>query len=186
MWGIPCDEIMYSKFFFMFERNAYRMPWDDFGYSEGTYLPKARNFIHNKYLHESDAPYLMMLDSDSLISPHVLDRLLAHKKPIVSGWYKDKKAADHHPVVFDFFEENDAEIVWKHRHQPGEGLEKVDGVGAGVLLMSRTVAETLGENPYDMNKSGEDLTLCRRLMKLNIPLYVDWSAFVAHAGVGFY
>jgi hypothetical protein len=88
------------------------------------------------------------------------------------------------PVVYDFLKDDEnGYATWMHRANPGEGLEKVEGIGMGCVLMSRDVAESLGEKPYDMNQGGEDLVLCRKLMKLNIPLYVDWSINCAHLGV---
>lgn len=184
-WGIPNDEIAYSKFWIFFEKHGYKMPWDDFIPSDDTYLLKARNYIHNTYLNKSSAPYLMMLDSDIIFPPHLVDLLIAHNKPVVGGWYKDKKASDHHPVVYDFVEDKDGMPVFRHRVKPGTGLEQVDATGAGCWLMSRPVAEILGESPYGHNVAGgEDFRLCRRLMELDIPLYVDWSINCAHVGVG--
>jgi hypothetical protein len=183
MWGIPCDEVSFTEFWIRFEQHANRMPWDDFSGSKGTYLPGARNFVHNGFL-DTKTSLLMMLDSDVLFPPNLVDILISHKLPIVGGWYRDKNALDHHPAVYDFVEENEKEIVWRHRTQPGTGLEKVDGMGAGCWLMRREVAEALGRNPYNMEKGGEDLALSRKLMKLGIPLYVDWSLNCAHAGVG--
>ena len=43
-WGIPCDEVMYTKFFTMFIRQG-AMPWDDFATSESTYLPDISNVV---------------------------------------------------------------------------------------------------------------------------------------------
>ena len=185
MWGIPCDELGYSKFWILFERHAHKMPWDDFAASEGTYLPKARNYIHTDgYLKSSTAPFLMMLDSDILFPPYLVELLMVHRLPIVGGWYRNKKARDQHPVVYDFLEEKEGINYWEHRTQPGKGLEKVDGMGAGCWLMTREVAEALGEDPYDMHSGGEDLVLSRKLMKLGIPLQVDWNIKCAHMGVG--
>lgn len=163
------------------------MPFDGFAFSEGTYLEKARNMIHKKFI-ESKAPYLMMLDSDVLFPPNLLETLLAHNLPIVGGWYRDKKAADHHPAVYDFVKEEDGVNYWNHRKVAGVGLEKVDAMGAGCWLMKRETALALGEEPYSKNLGGggEDMILCRRLMELNIPLYVDWSLSCAHMGVGVY
>ena len=187
-WGIPYDEVCYSKFMIHFERNAYKMPWDDFIPSEGTYLQQARNYIHNMYLNASTLPFLMMLDSDILFPPRIVETLLQHRKPIIGGWYKDKKAANHHPVVYDFKEDIDGMAVWNHREKPGKGVEQVDATGAGCWLMSREVAEALGKDPYGNNISGggEDMILCRKLLELKIPLFVDWSINCAHMGVGYY
>lgn len=184
-WGIPCDELSFTEFWIRFVQHSSFMPWDDFAASKGTYLPKARNYIHNAFL-DSNKEYLMMLDSDVLFPPNIADRLMAHKLPIVGGWYKDKNAADHHPTVYDFVKEDEDGLChWKHRTHADDGLEAVDGMGAGCWLMSRGVAEKLGRDPYDMNTGGEDLVLSRKLMKLDIPLYVDWSVNCAHSGVFF-
>ena len=183
-WGIPCDELSFTMFWTRFEANSNKMPWDGFASSMGTYLPKARNFIHNGFLESNpDHTHLMMLDSDILFPPHIADRLLAHKLPIVGGWYRDKNADDYHPCVYDFLSEENGIVNWKHRGRAGIGLEKVDGMGAGCWLIRRDIAMKLGKNPYDLNSGGEDMKLCRMLMKMDIPLYVDWSINCAHVGV---
>lgn len=181
-WGIPMDEVMFSKFFVMWVRNGNFMPWDNFITTESTYLPSARNEIHNQYL-ETDYPYLMMIDSDVLFPPLMIERLIAHDLPIVGGWYKNKnrlKQYDPHPIVYDFVSEP---TNFKHREKPGSGLERVDGMGAGCWLMTRAVAEALGRSPYDMNNGGEDLRLSKKLMELGIPLFVDWDIACAHIGL---
>lgn len=187
VWGIPCDELSFSKFWIRFVGTAGLMPFDGFAFSEGTYLEKARNDIHNKFL-DSKAPYLMMLDSDVLFPPNLLETLISHNLPMVGGWYRDKKAEDHHPTVYDFVEDKEEFSVFRHRKEVGQGVEKVDGTGAGCWLMTREVAEKLGKDPYGHNIAGggEDFKLCRRLMELNIPLHVDWNINCAHLGVGFY
>lgn len=188
MWGVPCDEIAFSKFWIRFTGLANKMPWDGFAAPEGTYLEKARNEIHKTFVRESSLPYLMMLDSDIMFPPDLLDRLMAHKLPIVGGWYRDKNAEDHHPVVYDYVNDDEGVSVFRYRKEAGTGLEKVDAMGAGCWLMTRETAEALGEEPYGKNIAGggEDMKLCRRLMELGIPLHVDWSINCAHLGVGFY
>lgn len=182
-WGIPMDEVLYSKFLTIFVKNANVMPWDGFLTTESTYLPKARNEIHRAFVEDSDLPYLMMLDSDVMFPPNIVERLMAHKLPIVGGWYKNKQVKmPPHPIIYDFVSEGE-HLNWRHRDEPGTGLEQVDGMGAGCWLMSREVAEAVGTQPYDMNKGTEDMLLCKKLMDLNIPLYVDWDLPCAHLGV---
>lgn len=188
MWGVPCDELGFSKFWIRFTGIANKMPWDAFCAPEGTYLEKARNEIHKTFVRESSLPYLMMLDSDILFPPDLLERLMAHRLPIVGGWYRDKNATDHHPTVYDFSEDEEGVAVFRHRKEAGEGVEKVDAMGAGCWLMTRETAVALGEEPYGKNIAGggEDMKLCRQLMQLNIPLHVDWSINCAHMGTGYY
>lgn len=185
-WGIPYDEILYAKFMVLFLRHANFMPWDTFISTESTYLPDARNQIHNMFL-ETDYPYLAMLDSDVLGPPMFIEKLMAHKKPIVGGWYKNKnrlKIHTPHPIVYDYVSTSEnGQVNWRHRETPGEGLEQVDGMGAGCWLMKREVAERLGKSPYDMAGGTEDLKLSKKLMDLGIPLHVDWSIECAHMGV---
>lgn len=184
-WGVPCDEVMFSKFFVYFVKHAGFMPWDSWLTTEGTYLGKARNEIHKRYVNKNNGtPYLMMLDSDIVFPPELLEKLMACKLPIVGGWYRDKKAETHHPCVYDFIVEDDKGVShFKHRDSVGQGLEKVDAMGAGCWLMTREVAEAVGEEPYDTFRGGEDMEFCRKLMKLGIPLHVDWSLNLAHVGV---
>jgi hypothetical protein len=188
-WGIPFDELMFSKFMIYFEKNADRMPWDGFVSSQGTLVHIARNRIHKAFLQEEQKrPYLMMVDSDIIFPEKLVDKLLAHDLPIVGGWYKNKNIKDLHPTIYDYDHQDEKGVfVWKHRNEPGTGLEKVDGMGAGCWLMRRDVAEKLGEEPYGTSEQGgEDLVLCRRLHDLGIPLHVDWSLDCAHVGVGVY
>lgn len=185
-FGIPFDETLYSKFFTIFYRNGRIMPWDTLASTESTYLPEARNAIHNMFL-ETDFPYLMMLDSDVLIPPFLVEKLMSHKKPIVGGWYANKNRLERytpHPIVYDYVNTDaNGNVNWKHREQPGTGLEQVDGMGAGCWLMERSVAEKLGKSPYDMAGGTEDLKLSKKLLDLGIPMFVDWSLHCPHMGV---
>ena len=118
-WGIPCDELMFTKWFTNFIRFS-SMPWDSFVTTESTYLPSARNDIHNKYLNETDAPFLMMLDSDVLPPPNIIDILMSHEKHIVGGWYKNKSLhRGPHPIVYDFSKETDSQLLWSNRAEQG-------------------------------------------------------------------
>ena len=182
-WGVPMDELGYSKFWTNFLRASDAMPWDGYITTESTYLPDARNTIHEQFVKNSDLPYLMMIDSDILFPPGIVDTLMKHDLPIVGGWYRNKKTQK--PVVYEYVSTTDGVNNFRTIETPGKGLQKVDGMGAGCWLMRRDVAEALGERPYDMNGGGEDLTLCKKLMDLEIPLYVDWDLPMAHVGVFF-
>jgi hypothetical protein len=181
-WAIPTDEVLYARFFTNFLRLR-MMPWDDVYTIGSTYLPIARNTLHQFFLEHSKCEHLVMLDSDVLPPPDFLERLLAHKKPLVGGWYR-KKGDPYPPVVYDYVkQETDGVYWWKIRDKEGEGLEQVDAAGAGCWLMHRTVAEALGPKPYDMSQGGEDLTLCKRVTDLGFPIFIDWSVACAHVGV---
>ena len=118
----------------------------------------------------------------------MVERLISHNLPIVGGWYKNKNRLqkyEPHPIVYDFLgvNEKNGHVNWKHRDKPGQGLERVDGMGAGCWLMTREVAEALGPRPYDMAGGTEDLKISKKLMDLGIPLHVDWDVECPHMGV---
>ena len=137
-----------------------------------------------------------MLDSDVMAPPFIVESLMAHDKPVVSGVYHKKenymvKTPDGNeipisrPVVYDWVEEKDGKYWFNNRQMDGKGLEKVAGVGMGCVLMRKDVAVALGERPYSMAHAGEDLGLCKALMDLGIDVYVDWSLKCAHLGVSY-
>ncbi len=183
-WAIPLDEVLFTRFFTNYLRLR-AMPWDDLYTIGSTYLPDARNTLHKFFVEESQCEHLVMLDSDVLPPPDFIERLLAHDKPLVGGWYR-KKGMPYPPVVYDY-DSTDGDSInwWRVRAKPGEGLEQVAGAGAGCWLMRRDVAVALGPKPYDMNQGGEDLTLCKRITDLGFPIFIDWSVACAHAGVAY-
>lgn len=188
-WGIPMDEVLFSKFFQGFLKNSHIMPWDHLLLTECTYLPDARNEIHNAFLTQSNAPYLMMIDTDILFPSHAVDQLIHHKKPVACGWYPNKNPRyPPHPIVYDYAGDSAGKgnkPGWTHRREPGTGLEKVGGVGMGFVLMSRDAAITLGSTPYSTQDGGEDLAVCKKLIDAGVDIYVDWSVACAHMGVRF-
>jgi hypothetical protein len=186
--GIPMDEVVFSHFLTNILAVGI-MPWDAIITTLSTYLPEARNSIHDKFLDGEEGTHLFMLDSDVLPPPSVIYRLLVHNKPLVGGWYvkkekyhiKDVDGNDkviQRPVVYDF---NDKE-EFVQRIAPGSGLESVAGAGAGCWMMSREVAEKIGRSPYG-DGAGEDLILCRKLHEAGVERWIDWDIKCAHTGV---
>jgi hypothetical protein len=194
-WGIPLDELLFAKFFTNF-LHLNMMPWDSVITTESTYLPDARNYIHEIFVTKYQTPFLFMLDSDVMPPPDIVTSLIRHDLPVVGGWYRKKENfeikrpdgtsyAIGRPVVYDWSDERDGKYWFTSRLEPGKGLEKVAGIGAGCLLMKREVALKLGERPYDMTAGGEDLVLCKKLMDLGIDLHVNWDVACAHVGVSY-
>jgi cellulose synthase/poly-beta-1,6-N-acetylglucosamine synthase-like glycosyltransferase len=195
--GIPLDELMFSQFFVNFELLD-KMPWDSMISTTSTYLPDARNKIHNFFLEKDKSGWLLMLDSDVMPPPHLIERLIAHNKDCVGGWYRKKEKYRielngqvqiiQRPVVYEQAGIQDGVIQYVQKRFPGEGLEEVAAAGAGCWLMSRNLAEALGKSPYDMgNKgdAGEDMQICRKITAAGFPMFVDWSLACAHIGTFF-
>ena len=182
-WAMPFDEIVFSRWVKHMLNQRMIMPWDDTLTTESTYISEARNTLHEQFVTVSKLDWLVMLDSDVLPPPDLVERLMATGKKMVGGWYR-KKGDPYPPCVYDFVLEDDRAIAWwTVREKPGQGLEQVDGAGAGCWLMHRSVAEAVGNRPYNPDVLSEDFLLCRKLKELNIPVYIDWSINCAHTGV---
>jgi hypothetical protein len=185
-WGFPFDELTYSKWVINL-LGLRLMPWDDFFTAHSTYLPDARNIVHSHFVKDSKCEWLMMVDTDVLVPPDIIDRLMAHDKKMVGGWYR-MKADPYSPVVYDMHDnlfDDKGVPLYAQRTEPGEGLESVDGAGAGVWLMHREIAEALGPKPYHMEEGGEDLLLCRKVHELGYETWIDWGCACAHCGVAY-
>lgn len=193
--GLPMDEVVFSQFLVNYMGLDW-MPWDNIATVTSTYLPSARNEIHNIFLENHDTSHLLMLDSDVLPPPRLIEKLMLHRKDMVGGWYRKKEKHPvevngeiqilQRPVVHDFdrTDENGVSYYVQRLHA-GKGLESVSAAGAGCWLMSRKVAEALGKSPYDMNSGGEDMVICKKITDLGFKLWIDWDIACAHAGVFF-
>ena len=195
--GIPMDELMFSQFMSNLVCLSI-MPWDSFITTASTLVHEARNIIHNSFLEKSTAPYLLMLDSDVLPPPNTIERLLAHDKPVVGGFYRKKEkfrikqlggneSVIQRPVVYDYnrYDEVNKKHMYNQRLDVGAGLEQVDGMGAGCWMIKREVIEDIGKSPFNFDGSGEDLTFCRAVYKAGHSVWVDWNLACAHCGVMF-
>lgn len=95
----------------------------------------ARNTICMKAL-DAGVDWVFHLDSD-VIPPHdAIPRLIAHKQPIISGVYYRRSPPIGHPVMMK------PAGQW-YDNYPKKGIFEVDTVGAGCLLIHRSVLEKL-------------------------------------------
>ncbi len=85
---------------------------------------------------ESGCEWLFFLDSDVIPPPDAVLRLMAHRKPIVSGVYFRRSHPAGVPVMMKPLGH------WLVNY-PTNALIEVDVVGAGCLLIHRSVLETL-------------------------------------------
>jgi len=150
----------------------------------------ARNVGAQKVL-EMGFEYLFFLDSDVIPPRDAIFRLLAHKKPVISGLYCRRSPPASVPVMI-------RNGQWITQYQPGT-LVEVDLVGAGCLLVHRSVLEQLpplrpGKNWFDWRVDmqgifppgdclSEDFTFCKQVREqLGLKVLVDTSIVCKHVG----
>lgn len=165
----------------------------------------ARNEAVEDFLKDESFTHLFFIDSDSVPNADIVYRLLQHDKPVVSGWYLSR-AKSGLPVVLKIiakalpkclsciakkpkkFPEWRAYTLSELLTLPKEkksGLIKVDGVGAGALLIRRDALPHL-EKPYfyedhlNPHSFGEDLWFGVNCKIHRVPIYIDLQAFVSH------
>jgi len=152
----------------------------------------ARNEICAGVL-KGDEDYLLFLDADMVHPQNLLETLLTARKDVITARYHLKKA----PFA--------AIAYVKHRTQTGphryasihfgQGVFEIERGGAGALLISRKVLQTIhdrqGHNwfryqrgpepPHDMTVS-EDFWFYQQAREAGFKCYVDWDCVCPHIG----
>lgn len=148
-------------------------------------IDHARNVIVNDFLH-TDYTHLMMIDDDIVPPVDALERLLFHNKAIVAaacpliGPDKDGKLV----TTMNAYNLNTNEeyIIVK-----STGLQKVDAVGTGCIMIERKVLEEMKVPPFTTEYNGEgikyrgeDLNFCYQAKLIGIETYVDFKLECKH------
>jgi hypothetical protein len=137
----------------------------------GTLLSDMRNNIVKEALRQ-DATHILWLDSDMTFPRETLERLMQHGKPIMAASYAQRKRPSK-PVAAK-------NGVWVYTEEDSTGVEQVDYVGAGVMLVEADVYRHLPEPWYMLAWSeekkqtiGEDVYFCRKARKIGAETWID-------------
>jgi len=162
--------------------NNYYQPWEATksflevaGYykiihSQGPYIYDNRNQLLKKAKKEEEA--LLMIDSDIVFTLEDVKRMEEHvkTKDAVTGIYVLNPPFSP-PAIFKRTE-NDYEYTL-----PPTELSTIDACGAGFLVLSYKVVETLPSyafnNIFESSMHGEDISVCHRLKEFGFKLYCD-------------
>jgi hypothetical protein len=192
MIGVPSLDTWNAEFGIAFGRlliYASRQPFAGepldvaLGYARGSILPDNRNRLLRGAV-EGGAGHLLFLDADMDFPPDTLHRLLAHRREVVAANYVKRRL----PAV-PLARRAGRPIV----SEPGQhGLEAVDSVGAGVMLIDVTVLSRIQPPAFAFIEApgrpgaflGEDIFFCRKLAAAGIPVHIDHdlSREVSHIG----
>lgn len=160
-----------------------------------------RNMVVEQFLSETEFEWLWFIDSDIEIFNDTLYTLIDSADPtsipVISGIYPMAgKNGESHPSLW-YWGEGETENRMSMTPcltipEPGpNGLVKVDGVGAGCLLLHRSLLETMrtvyppAKPWFDMGvfdgiPCGEDFTFCHRVKQMGFDIYAHPSALVNH------
>lgn len=144
---------------------------------------------------ENKCDYLFFIDSDCVIPPDALKKLVEHDKPIVAGMYFHK-TAPFAPVVYTKNEKGLYDCVMEY---PKDSLFEVDGVGMGCCLIKTEALKRFarkGEGGLECwafepipaadgrpGITGEDFAFCKRAQEAGYGIYVDTGVQCKHQTV---
>jgi hypothetical protein len=177
--------------------------WRRFPVRSGpTSLDVSRNVQARVFLDQSDCEWLWIIDSDMGFTPDTLSRLVdaaePERRPIVSALAyaiieerTDGMGGWINRTVPTFYESGESGFIEVSVDRvPADSVIQVAGVGAGCLLVHRSVLEAVrakfGDEwfsflYYDNGKRiGEDLSFCCRVNELELPIHVHTGIKATH------
>jgi len=146
-----------------------------------TVVDHARNLIVQQ-AQKDNASYILFIDDDMILPKDLFFRLLAHQKEVV-GVLAFGRVAPYRPCVYSWetSRENGNLMVRDRPDLIRTGLQKVDAVGFGAVLIRMDVFKRLGPPPwFKFDEVGEDLTFCDRCAQKGIPVYCDTDLILPH------
>jgi hypothetical protein len=154
--------------------------------SHGTLIASQRMELARQALEEK-ADYLLWLDSDMRFPRETIGHLMLRDKPIVAANYATRRM----PVKPVAMMDNNGEIGRVYTAPDSEGLQPVDYIGMGVMMVKREVFEKVEAPwfaiPYSTignHYIGEDVFFCRKAREAGYEVLVDHdlSHQVKHIG----
>lgn len=150
----------------------------------------ARNEAVRRFM-ASDNQWLWMIDDDIALTDDALERLLGACDDIVSGVYFRKGDI---PRTAEVCRMDEEKTVFYHEEEIPFTLFQAAGVGAGCLLIRRSVIErTLasieGDRLFVYNHDpviSEDLWFCNIVNQLGYRITVDGGLRLGHVGTAIY
>ncbi len=169
--------------------------------ASGVNVSAGRNTVTRKFLDETQAEWLLMLDADMTFQPDLPDALLAcanpdpaseNFAPIVGGLCFGVDGGKLFPTMYDFRYIDDRLQTVRYESYPADAMFQVGATGAACLLIHRTVADAIRRENFNAvypwfqetelsgERCGEDITFCLRAAKLGFPVFVNTAVDVGH------
>lgn len=135
--------------------------------------------------------YLLFLDADMVHPPDLIERLLVHRKPVVTARYHMRKPP-YAPVAYVKHPTLEGPHCYKSVHY-ARGLVEIERCGAGALLIRRDVLlaihDRVGPNWFRYQREAEgiqdfrvseDFWFCRQAREAGFSVWLDWETECGH------
>jgi hypothetical protein len=163
----------------------------------GPLLTKARTEVVRHFLDNTEADWLLQIDSDMVFEPDFIFQLWknAHptEAPIVAGHcYSLTSERGPTPTMWTTAPPDAPIPIVPFEGYPSDRLVPVEATGAACLMVHRSVFEkmlqVMPDHPHPWFEEaywgkepvGEDITFCLRARKLGFPIFVDTRLDVGH------
>ena len=165
------DELFDTVQSLTYKNKEVLMRWDLEEYGGENNVKKQREYFRRHFL-DKNFTHLFFLGADTLPPPNVLERLLAHEKPVVGGVYYGRHGAQNGDIA--------TAVAWRHDTKPKKlgkqlaeetELMEVDGMGMDCVLFERRAIELVGWNGWEVND--DDYPMYDKLSQLGFTIYVD-------------
>ncbi len=157
----------------------------------GTYVHRAREQLITM-VGEVGCHYILWLDSDHDFPKDSLIRLLEHDKPVVAVNYSGRKIPCRYIAVKHTIMDGHAQPRLCRTLEDSTGLESVEAVGMGMMLMKTMIMPTLPEGEprficrylENGNHVGEDVHFCKLIRDAGWEILIDHdlSKEITHIG----
>lgn len=161
----------------------------------GTLIDRARSALAEQCLANQDVDYLLFVDGDMIFPEDSLERLLAHKKDIITAFATNRNFRQVIPVIGKFKYDKDGELagVQTMLEYPKDELFQVESCGMAMTLISKRALKKLAEaekgrglfQQIPLKNGGtlpEDSSFCWRAKQQGIPIYCDAKLSIGHKG----
>jgi len=144
----------------------------------------ARNRIAQEAC-RSDADAVFWLDSDVVLPPDAVTKLVLAGKDMICGIYC-QRVPPHYPVVCHFDPTGGADhrgtmnwiVTW-----PEDVIGEADGCGFGCVLTSVAMLRAMPRPWFHFGDFSEDFTFCRQAKAAGFQLYVHTGVLCGHMGI---
>ena len=132
----------------------------------------------------TDCTHILWLDSDMIFPTSIISALMTHDKDIMACNYSTR-VAPHRPVAFKTFSDLDKRVFSQ------TGIESVDAVGMGAMLVKREVYENIPKPHFGVEWNndytslvGEDVYFCKKAAEYEYEVWIDndVSMQIGHVG----
>lgn len=162
----------------------------DFDFVRGYDCGRARNLIVDKAI-KNNYNYILMVDSDMIIPPHTLIKMLNDPKPICLGCYPRKNTKK---GIFEIFKLDQKDYIDTFNYEEIVNLNnkiEVKGGGFGCALINTTVFKNMSKPyfkyvQYDNGAClSEDNYFCSNAKRAGYKIYADTGVMCGHSVRGF-